>query len=134
MIIIKAMAEKMGINNMSDQMDNWENRKKGMICDTCMYFCIKQGDNEKIIIGRCRRHAPTMKGWPVMYPTDWCGSHKLDENKISNIEKDQEIVGDNNFVNPCDRYKNGFICVGILNGISKKINQRCLSCDRFVVQ
>jgi len=33
-------------------------------------------------IGRCRRHAPTMTGWPVVFNTDWCGDHKLDEEKI----------------------------------------------------
>lgn len=31
------------------------------------------------VIGRCRRRAPTMNGFPVMFPTDWCGDHKLDE-------------------------------------------------------
>ena len=31
------------------------------------------------VIGRCRRHAPTMSGWPVMFPTDWCGDHKLSD-------------------------------------------------------
>jgi hypothetical protein len=33
-------------------------------------------------VGRCRRHAPTMSGWPVMFPGDWCGDHKLDEEKL----------------------------------------------------
>ena len=33
-------------------------------------------------IGRCRRHAPTMNGYPVIYENDWCGDHKLDETKI----------------------------------------------------
>jgi len=32
-------------------------------------------------IGRCRRHAPTMNGYPVVFTTDWCGDHKLDETK-----------------------------------------------------
>jgi hypothetical protein len=35
-----------------------------------------------IKLGRCRRHAPTMSGWPVMFVTDWCGDHKLDERRI----------------------------------------------------
>jgi hypothetical protein len=25
---------------------------------------------------------PTMGGYPVVYMTDWCGDHRLDENKI----------------------------------------------------
>lgn len=33
-------------------------------------------------VGRCRRHAPTMGGYPVVYMTDWCGDHRLDENKV----------------------------------------------------
>lgn len=33
-------------------------------------------------LGRCRRHAPTMSGWPVMFVNDWCGDHKIDEEKI----------------------------------------------------
>lgn len=33
-------------------------------------------------IGRCRRHAPTMAGFPVVFVTDWCGDHKLDEEKV----------------------------------------------------
>jgi hypothetical protein len=32
-------------------------------------------------IGRCRRHAPTMSGFPVVFQADWCGDHRLDENK-----------------------------------------------------
>jgi hypothetical protein len=57
--------------------DNWKHRSAGMRCQTCMYFAVK---NEKV--GRCRRHAPTMSGWPVMFKTDWCGDHKLDETKV----------------------------------------------------
>ncbi len=33
-------------------------------------------------IGRCRRHAPTMNGYPVVYMSDWCGDHKLNENSV----------------------------------------------------
>lgn len=33
-------------------------------------------------IGRCRRHAPTLRVFPVVYPNDWCGDHKLDENRV----------------------------------------------------
>ena len=65
--------------------DNWEYRSEMMLCKTCMYFVGKVlRDTEEVDpeIGRCRRSAPTMKGWPVMFVTDWCGEHKLDENKI----------------------------------------------------
>ena len=62
--------------------DNWKHRSANMSCDTCMWFVLKEkSEEERPKIGRCRRHAPTMSGWPVMFRTDWCGDHKLDETK-----------------------------------------------------
>lgn len=49
--------------------DPWIHRAKGMICSRCMYFCNM----------RCRRHAPTMSGYPAVFESDWCGDHKLDK-------------------------------------------------------
>ncbi len=63
---------------MSD--DQWIHRAKHMRCETCMYYCPKVDDKGNANLGRCRRHAPTMSGWPVMFPADWCGDHKLNEN------------------------------------------------------
>lgn len=67
--------------------DNWKLRSKSMMCETCMFFVPKIPANYEegvaYNLGRCRRHAPTMLGWPVMFTTDWCGDHKLDENKMS---------------------------------------------------
>ncbi len=57
--------------------DNWRNRSANMKCRTCMWFAPKQGT-----IGRCRRRSPTMSGWPVMFDTDWCGDHKLNESAL----------------------------------------------------
>lgn len=54
--------------------DPWQHRAQHMRCATCMWFAPKAGT-----IGRCRRHAPTMSGYPVVYVTDWCGDHKLNE-------------------------------------------------------
>lgn len=67
--------------------DNWKHRSKEMRCRTCMYYVEKITEcpiteDDDYPTGRCRRHSPTMSGWPVMRPTDWCGDHKLDENKI----------------------------------------------------
>lgn len=67
--------------------DPWVHRSSGMRCKTCIWFVKKEptgfisnpGQQE---IGRCRRHAPTMGGYPVVYMTDWCGDHRLDENKV----------------------------------------------------
>jgi hypothetical protein len=50
-------------------------------CDVVYSELFKQ-DIKGTTIGRCRRHAPTMNGYPVVHPTDWCGDHKLDETKI----------------------------------------------------
>jgi len=64
-------------------MDNWKHRSDNMKCGACMYFVAKiTKEPADVTIGRCRRNAPTMKGWPVMFSSDWCGEHKLDENKI----------------------------------------------------
>jgi hypothetical protein len=66
-------------------MDNWKHRSTGMKCRTCMWFVEKKTELtevEVLPIGRCRRHAPTMSGYPVVYGTDWCGDHKLDETKL----------------------------------------------------
>ena len=65
------------------QSDPWIHRAAGMRCATCMWYAPKVGvmmaDQPKL--GRCRRHAPTMNGYPVVFPADWCGDHKLDETK-----------------------------------------------------
>ena len=68
---------------VSVKEDNWRHRSSNMSCNTCMYYvpkCNAQGIITKL--GRCRRNAPTMNGYPVVFQTDWCGQHKLDENKI----------------------------------------------------
>jgi hypothetical protein len=44
-------------------------------CKRCMFYVPRPGD----LVGRCRRHAPTMQGWPVMRPENWCGDYKLNE-------------------------------------------------------
>lgn len=70
--------------------DNWKHRSENMRCKGCMYFAIKaiqtdtqqQEEPPRGDVGRCRRHAPTMKGFPVVFGSDWCGDHKLDETKI----------------------------------------------------
>lgn len=56
-----------------------------------MWFVVKQVDKpapavqvgeDKSALGRCRRHAPTLAGWPAVFNGDWCGDHKLDETKL----------------------------------------------------
>ena len=63
--------------------DPWKHRSQGMKCKTCMWFVAKCADRSLgCDLGRCRRHAPTMNGYPVVFVNDWCGDHKLDENKM----------------------------------------------------
>jgi len=65
------------------KMDNWKHRSKNMKCLTCMFFVVKEVDLAKDVnLGRCRRHAPAMSGFPAVFTTDWCGDHKIDENKL----------------------------------------------------
>lgn len=73
--------------------DPWKNRAKGMRCATCIFYVPKVpltadglllSDHQRLAppeIGRCRRHAPTMSGFPAVFPMDWCGDHRLDEAK-----------------------------------------------------
>lgn len=63
--------------------DPWKHRSFGMRCATCMWFMLKGEPVEgRRVFGRCRRHAPTMSGFPAAFGDDWCGDHKLDENKM----------------------------------------------------
>ena len=68
--------------------DPWSHRTDGMKCLTCMWYVKKatklRGQTSEVLneIGRCRRHAPTMNGYPVVYFKDWCGDHKLNENAL----------------------------------------------------
>lgn len=64
------------------KQDPWAHRSAGMSCATCMWAIEKTALDGSTEVGRCRRHAPTMNGYPVIYLSDWCGDHKLDENKI----------------------------------------------------
>ncbi len=62
--------------------DPWAQRSMGMKCKTCMWYVEKQTTLMRVAaVGRCRRHAPTMSGYPVVYESDWCGDHKVDELK-----------------------------------------------------
>ena len=67
--------------------DPWVDRAGGMRCATCRFYVQKVPSkvlSTAIVkeIGPCRRYAPTMQGFPVVFPADWCGEHKLDENRV----------------------------------------------------
>jgi hypothetical protein len=74
-------------------MDRWD-RVTDYCCGSCAYFSPKAFRKE----GRCRRHSPTLGGYPVVFPdTDWCGDHKIGTNpdkvpyKVLTSESKQEI-------------------------------------------
>ena len=60
------------------EKDNWAGRSQGMVCETCVMF-VPKGESK---LGRCRRNAPTIKGFVPVFKTDWCGEHRLDEAKV----------------------------------------------------
>lgn len=66
----------------------WKNRDKEAKCNSCIYYLEKvpakaAEASSYVEIGRCRRHCPVAcAGYPVVFPVDWCGDYKLDENKI----------------------------------------------------
>jgi len=65
-------------------LDPWKHRSTGMKCKTCMWSVMKETARMlgQKALGRCRRHSPTMSGYPAIFEDDWCGDHKLDENKL----------------------------------------------------
>jgi hypothetical protein len=69
--------------------DPWEGRNAGMRCKSCVFFCPKGtfANEAKGAFGRCRRNAPTLKGFVPVWGMDWCGEHRLDENKLENTEQ-----------------------------------------------
>jgi len=63
--------------------DPWKHRSDNMKCKTCMWFVPKEAAEPRgYDLGRCRRHAPSMGGYPVVMVNDWCGDHRIDENKL----------------------------------------------------
>jgi len=83
------MVERAQQRRVYVEKDPWAQRNIGMQCKTCIWFVPKQrigtsnsDINALIQVGRCRRHAPTMNGYPVVYMNDWCGDHRVDENKV----------------------------------------------------
>jgi hypothetical protein len=55
--------------------DSWKHRSAGMMCISCLWYVPKADTIGRL--GRCRRHAPSMGGYPVVFPSDWCGDHRL---------------------------------------------------------
>jgi hypothetical protein len=81
--------------------DMWLYRQHGRRCKTCISFVPKRRVPTTRLrpptpdmgayfepapdrtLGRCRRHAPKVsEGWPAVWENDWCGDHKLDEEKL----------------------------------------------------
>lgn len=72
-------------------MDKWD-RKTNFNCESCRYYVPKKayGDNQ----GACRRNAPTLKGYPVVYGNaDWCGEHKIGSNPVRDGKEKPDLGG-----------------------------------------
>lgn len=67
-----------------NKVDPWQHRSENTRCKTCMWFCPKPGEDSLIHMGRCRRHSPSIGGYPVVFVNDWCGDHRLNENWFAN--------------------------------------------------
>ena len=61
-------------------IDNWRHRDATLRCGFCMWFVEKTPP-----LGRCRRRAPELGGWPAVFVQDWCGDHKLDDVKYNAV-------------------------------------------------
>jgi hypothetical protein len=60
-----------------DKADSWDG-VVGYCCATCRFYAPK---DMALGMGRCRRRAPTLDGFPVVYQSeDWCGDHKIGTN------------------------------------------------------
>lgn len=72
--------EPSNVPDAQPSRDPWAHRSLGMRCHTCMWWAEKPAPEPGLhALGRCRRHAPTMNGFPAVYDDDWCGDHKLTE-------------------------------------------------------
>ncbi len=79
------MSEPTGTKSMTPartSADPWAHRSLTMRCHTCLWFVAKGEATAENRVGRCRKRAPTMDGYPVVFQMDWCGDHKLDETKV----------------------------------------------------
>lgn len=65
------------------RQDNWGPLGRSrMICESCRFYVPRRSKDEgTLTAGRCRRRAPTMDGFPVVWYDDWCGDHKLADPK-----------------------------------------------------
>ena len=53
-----------------------EKPKYEWTCKSCMFYKMKEGT-----VGRCRKNAPTVGGWPDVSDDDWCGDHKRNKSQ-----------------------------------------------------
>jgi hypothetical protein len=79
------------------------NECDGLLCKTCKYFGLVDGHvtdtktgNKIAESGRCRRHYPILKGFPVTSSIDWCGDHSAakENNLLKIIAKILDLILD----------------------------------------
>ena len=47
-------------------------------CLTCRWFNVISDEDEAIVFGDCRRHAPSPTGWPTTSESGFCGDWQSD--------------------------------------------------------
>lgn len=63
--------------NKVEAEDNWAD-KSTFVCVTCMWYKPKEMlESTGQPIGRCRAHPPDIRGFPIVYATDYCGQHRM---------------------------------------------------------
>lgn len=75
--LAKEAASADPVSQGSGPRNPWAHRSAVMRCTSCIWFAAKTQ-----ALGRCRRRSPTMNGYPVVFPHDWCGDHKLNEEAV----------------------------------------------------
>ena len=84
--LLSDMAETI-LSSMKANLRRLAAERASQGCWSCRYFKNEgPAGEEKRVAGKCRRRAPTISpfpapGFPMVYATDWCGDHKLDEAK-----------------------------------------------------
>jgi len=74
-----------------------------MKCEKCIYFVEAKKETFEIYepdksIGTCRFNPPSFEGFPKVSSNDWCGQHKLDENKLNLNESNTTTMSSNKYV------------------------------------
>jgi hypothetical protein len=79
-MVAKALQQTQA-QRMNQRPASLQQKTSNTLCKTCRWFVPMTSEtNPDPEVGRCRRHAPTKEGFPVVFDWDWCGDYTLKEN------------------------------------------------------